>query len=107
MKFVPADVPPFPVTSHEFEEAVAATHDATPLASEVRIFPAHCVPSMIWMVPPETVSFCHGAEVPIPTVPPERIVIFVASLGQIMSDPAIVLVIACQNTDPLETDIVL
>ena len=68
-KFVPAEVPPFPVTSHEFDEAAAATHDATPLASEVRIFPTPCVPSMIWIVPPEIVSLAHGVLVPIPTAP--------------------------------------
>ena len=41
---------------------------------------------MIWMVPPEIVSFCHGEVVQIPTLPSSVIVICsVEELYQVLS----------------------
>lgn len=42
--------------------------DARPTASDVRTFPAHGVPHVIFTCP-ATSSFAHGVTVPIPTFP--------------------------------------
>ncbi len=48
---------------------------------------------------PYTSNLAVGALVPIPTVPPERIVIFAVLLGPIIVDQTIVLTIALPNTE--------
>lgn len=46
-----------------------------PVASDVRTFPAHCVPSTILILPAIS-SLAHGVVVPIPTLPVSQIVNF-------------------------------
>ena len=74
---MPAVVPVFPVSAQNdpASELLATCHVARPAASEVRILPAHCVPSVI-LTCPATSSLAPGDAVPIPTFPALRIRIF-------------------------------
>ena len=72
MKFVPAVVPEFHKRDHAGRAGVCQL--ASHIASEVRIFPAHGVPPVIFTCP-ATSSFADGVEVPIPTFPEESVVL--------------------------------
>ena len=62
----PRPLPPLPVTG--------VCHVASPVASDVRTFPAPGVPHVI-LTCPATSSFAHGLIVPIPRFPDPSILI--------------------------------
>ena len=72
MKLVPGVVPALPVSAQPEpppHPPEGVCHVERPAASEVRTFPAHGVPQVIFTCPAIS-SFAHGVEVPIPIFPP-------------------------------------